>query len=280
MSDSETDRRHAIALFRYGLIADLVHLPPGAKGLYRRLEEKAAAEYTIPGSPRTRVAAETIRDWLKDYRKGGFDALMPKPRADRGRSRALPQPVADLLVTLKEDNPKLCVQLVIREARASGEVPDALPLPPSTVHRLLARHGLMRKDSAQPTESDRRRFAFQKAGELWMSDVMHGPSVLVGDRTKRKTYLIAFLDDATRVIPFAAFALSENTQAFLPVFKQALMRRGYPSRLYVDYVARHVMNKLLNGLRSRAFKSIELSRGFPGAEDYGDCKAPAAANAG
>jgi putative transposase len=34
-----------------------------------------------------------------------------------------------------------------------------------------------------------------------MSEVMHGPSVLVGERTKRKTYLIAFLDDATRVVP-------------------------------------------------------------------------------
>jgi hypothetical protein len=43
-----------------------------------------------------------------------------------------------------------------------------------------------------------------------------------------------FLDDATRVVPYCAFALSENTQAFLPVFKQALMRRGLPQRLYVD----------------------------------------------
>ena len=40
------------------------------------------------------------------------------------------------------------------------------------------------------------------AGELWISDVMHGPSVLVGERSKHKSYLIAFLDDATRVIPF------------------------------------------------------------------------------
>ena len=54
-----------------------------------------------------------------------------------------------------------------------------------------------------------------------MSDVMHGPSVFVGDRTKRKTYLIAFIDDATRVIPYAAFALAENTATFLPVLKQA-----------------------------------------------------------
>ena len=59
-----------------------------------------------------------------------------------------------------------------------------------------------------------------------MSDVMHGPSVVGAHKRKQKTYLIAFLDDATRVIPYAAFALAESTQAFLPVFKQALLRRG------------------------------------------------------
>ncbi len=84
-----------------------------------------------------------------------------------------------------------------------GEVPAELPLPPSTVHRLFVRHGLMHIPGEAGPERDRRRFAFQKAGQLWMSDVMHGPKVLVGDRTRRKTYLIAFLDDATRVIPHA-----------------------------------------------------------------------------
>jgi hypothetical protein len=102
------------------------------------------------------------------------------------------------------------------------------------VHRVLAREGLMRKRSDQPSTNDRRRFAFARAGELWMSDVMHGPAVTVDGRTRRKSYLIAFLDDATRVVPYAAFTLSENTAAFLPVFKQALSRRGLPARLYVD----------------------------------------------
>ncbi len=36
------------------------------------------------------------------------------------------------------------------------------------------------------------------------------------------------------MIPHAAFALSENSEAFLGVFKEALMRRGIPKRLYVD----------------------------------------------
>ncbi len=234
MKDTDTDHRHAVALFRYGLIADLVHLPPGTEGLYRRLEEKAAKDYRIPGTRRTRVAPETLRDWLKRYRKGGFDALMPKPRTDRGRSRTLPAPVADRLLAIKEANPKLSVKLVIQQARACAEIPDDLPLPASTVYRLLVRHGLMHKDPERPTDRDRRRFAFHKAGQLWMSDVMHGPRVRVSERAKRKTYLIAFIDDATRVIPYAAFALSENTQAFLPVLQQAILRRGYSERLYVD----------------------------------------------
>ena len=53
-----------VALFRYGVIGDLVHLPPGAKGLYQRLKEKADIDYRIPGSLRVRVAPETIRGWL------------------------------------------------------------------------------------------------------------------------------------------------------------------------------------------------------------------------
>lgn len=234
MNDPETDRAQAIALFRYGLIAELVHLPPGSKGLAKHLTERAARDYTIPGSTRTRVAAETLRHWLKAYRRGGFDALLPKPRADRGQARALPAAVVEALLAAKEDNPKLSVQLVIREARTSPDVPAELPLPSSTVHRLLARHGLMDKPKEEPGERDRRRFAFAQAGELWMSDLMHGPSVVVGDRTKRKTYLIAFIDDATRVIPHAAFALSENTATFLPVLQRAIEKRGLPQRLYVD----------------------------------------------
>jgi transposase InsO family protein len=234
MNDPDPDRRQAIALFRYGVIAELLQLPPGGTGLYRQLADKAARDYSIPGSTRTRIAAETIRDWLQAYRRGGFDALLPKPRADRGQARALPAAVVEALLTTKEDHPKLSVQLVIREARKSPDVPAELPLPPSTVHRLLARHGLMAKTPEDPGERDRRRFAFAQAGELWMSDVMHGPSVAVDGRTRRKTYLIAFIDDATRLIPHAAFALSENTATFLPVLRQAIEKRGLPQRLYVD----------------------------------------------
>ena len=232
--EKDQDLGQQIALFRYGLIADLVNWPPGQRGLYTQLREKAERSYHIPGSRRTRVAQETLRGWLAAWRRGGFDALQPRPRADLGRSRGIPGPVADLLCSIKDEEHSLSVALVIERARTTGTVPDDLPLPNSTVHRLLSRAGLMRKRPEEPVANDRLRFSFEKAGDLWMADVMHGPQVAVEGGRKQKAYLIGILDDATRLVPYCAFALSENVGAFLPVLGQAIRRRGIPTRFYVD----------------------------------------------
>ena len=44
-----TTHAETVALFRYGLIADLRDLRPGDRALHARLDEKAAREYEIPG---------------------------------------------------------------------------------------------------------------------------------------------------------------------------------------------------------------------------------------
>ena len=99
MNPSDDDLRQAIALFRYGVIADLVHLPVGTKGTGAMMRAKAELSYTIPGTDRTRVAAATIGDWVRAYRDGGFDAPNPsraptaaspgawRPRSPSGSSR-------------------------------------------------------------------------------------------------------------------------------------------------------------------------------------------------
>ncbi|MGC4000010.1 MAG: helix-turn-helix domain-containing protein [Anaeromyxobacter sp.] len=156
MNDDAKKKSDEVALFRFGVIGDLVHLPPGTKGLSARLREKAEIDYRIPGSARGRVAAETIRDWLKAYRKAGLDGLRPKVRGDHGQSRALPREVSDLLLATKEENAELSVQLVIREALAIGKVPESVVLAPSTVHRLLSRAGLMKRPKDAPSGKDHR----------------------------------------------------------------------------------------------------------------------------
>jgi transposase InsO family protein len=223
--------RRDVALFRYGVIADLLH---ETTGLYARLREKAGQDYEIPGSTRRRIAVETIRDWLRAYRKGGFDALLPKERKDNGLTRAIPREVSDLLVELKEETRGLSVPQLIAQARATGKVPPEQLLATATVHRLLAQHGLLDKKPDEGASKDRRHFAYERANELWMSDVMHGPGVVSGERRKKKTYLIGLIDDATRLVPYGAFAFSENTHSVLPILEQAIRRRGIPQRLYVD----------------------------------------------
>ena len=237
MSDTPTDLRRDVALFRYGVIADLLALPPGSPERRQAMRDKARLRWSIPGSRRTRVAVETMRDWLAAYGRNGFDGLVPKPRGDLGRARRLAPDVAELLIRIKESQRRLTVRQVIAKARASGRVPAATTLAESTVHRLLQREGLSGRDGPPGAPQDHRRFAFQRANELWTSDALHGPpcgSDPSDRRKRRKACLHSFLDDATRLVPHGAFTFSENTDAFLPVFKQALLKRGIPTRLYVD----------------------------------------------
>ena len=89
MRDNETERAQRaeeVALFRYGVISDVIRPAEGDddKTRYERLRAKAGRTYCIPGTRRTRVAVETLRDWIQLYCAGGFDALKPKPRKDIG----------------------------------------------------------------------------------------------------------------------------------------------------------------------------------------------------
>ena len=222
-----------VALFRYRVIAPLLTEPRGKAS--RQIREQAGLRWEIPGSDRTRVAPETIRSWFRLYRRDGLDALRPKDRSRRS-PRSLDPEVVEALIALKRELPLLSVRLLIHEARDRNLVPASVPLPHSTVHRMFQGEGLMGRSGGDDGGKgrDRRRFAYELAGEMWQSDVLHGPKVRDGRGRLRKVYLIAFLDDATRVIPYAAFAFSESVAAFLPVFRQALERRGIPKRLYCD----------------------------------------------
>lgn len=232
MNTPDDRHRHDVALFRYGLIAEVMKLAPGAEQA-AAIRARSERRHAIPGSTRTRIAVGTLRGWIRRYRRDGFDGLMPKARSDRARPRRMSPDVIETLLSIKRDEPGLSVREVIRRARGSGEVPDDTPLPPSTIHRLFAREGLMVQQSQSP-QTDMRRFAYRFAGELWQADAMHGPRVADGSGRRRKTHLLAIIDDATRVIPHACFGFGDTTANFLLVLREAITRRGLPARLYVD----------------------------------------------
>ena len=62
---------------------------------------------------------------------------------------------------------------------------------------------------------------------------MHGPKINVAGRM-RKSYLIAVIDDHSRLITHGQFYLSEALVSYLDAFENALATRGLPRKLYVD----------------------------------------------
>ena len=108
--NTDTDLAEQIALFRYGLIAQVVRMEPGTQGIYKRLREIAGQEYIIPGSRRRRVATDTLRTWVTRYRARGINGLYPKRRTDRGKPRKLAQETVDVILSVKENNTTLTVR--------------------------------------------------------------------------------------------------------------------------------------------------------------------------
>ncbi len=227
-------QQEEIALFRFGVISDLVGATRLEHGEFSRLiREKSRQRWNIPFSNRTRLSEGTIRRWVNLYEASGrqFSSLYPAHRSDSGKSRKVDEETILSLVRLKKEKPSLPVAKLIAHMEEKNLISPGFTLRLSTAYRILKREGVSRQQSAMKT--DRRRFEAEFPNDIWQSDVMHGPHVLEQGK-RRKSYLIAFLDDHSRLLPHAQFYLSENLASWLDAFRQALLTRGLPRKLYVD----------------------------------------------
>ena len=225
--------REDVALFRFGVISDLVcsrHDPGELSELIRR---KSSRRWQIPHSGKTRISESTIRRWLRLYEQSGrqLSSLYPTFRSDRGRSRRVDEETILSLVRLRKEMPDLPVNRLLVEMEKRNLCPPGQNISLSTAYRILKQEGLSGRKAV--IKVDRRRFEAEYPNDIWQSDVMHGPQVEVRGR-KRKTYLIGFLDDHSRLLPHAEFYLSERLTSWLDAFRQAMLFRGMPRKLYVD----------------------------------------------
>jgi transposase InsO family protein len=231
MHDETTQK---IAAFRFGVIHDLVGgvvLGPGEQE--RLIKQKCGRKWDIPGSDKTRITRSTILRWMKLYKDsdGKLEALANHERSDQGKPRVIDQETALALMRLRVELPKATVARLIAEMSRRGLISPGLALAPTTTYRFLDSHGLMKM--TQPAPEDRRKFEAELPNDLWQSDCMHGPRV-EHEGKQRKTYLIAFMDDHSRLVPHGEFFLSESLECFLKALQVALSTRGLPRKIYTD----------------------------------------------
>jgi len=220
-----------IALFRYGLIAPLVIevLPHGE--LSRRAREIVSRQYDIPYSRRTSLCLDTLLHWAVRYRHGGFEALAPQPRQDRGQSRVVTPQLADLIERLKRENPHRTGATLLRELALSSGHND-IEVSASTLYRFLKQRGLTARQLLAPAAH--KKFEAQYSNQIWQSDMLFGPYVQRPGGGKMQVFLHAILDDASRLIPHAQFYPNQGLDAALDCLRQAVAARGVPVRLYLD----------------------------------------------
>jgi len=230
--DEEMKKR--LAVFRYGVIADFVNGRQLQWGEVDRLmKEKCAQRWLIPGSVRTRISESTIKDWIQRYKNSGnnLESLHPRDRCDCGKTRAIDPETAAGLILLKKEMPEVRLPVLMKEAHHRKIILPGKIVTYSSLYRMLLAEGLLQNIPGDL--QDRRRFEAEDPNDLWQSDVMHGPYVTVEDK-QRKTYLLCFLDDMSRLICHGEFYLHERLGCFLDSFRQALLKRGIPRKLYVD----------------------------------------------
>jgi transposase InsO family protein len=228
------DQKKQVAIFRFGVISDFVTRTYFERGEREKLlKDKCARSWQIPFSDRTRLSRATILRWIRLYQKSGqrLESLMPAGRNDRGGSRAIDEDTAGALVRLKREMPRITVPALLEQMERRGLISSGAKLAPSTVYRFLHSQKLMDRGRAAPV--DRRRFEAELPNDLWQSDAMHGPMLQAGGKNK-KTYLFAFIDDMSRIIPHAEFYTTERLHSYLDALRQALLKRGLPRKLYVD----------------------------------------------
>jgi len=152
-------------------------------------------------------------------------------RGDKGSYRKIDSELAEKILEVKKAYPKAPNTVIYDKLIENGIVKDG-QISLTTLYRFLNSSSCK---NIQETEEKKeiKRFAHQYINELWYGDVMYGPYIQEG-RKKKPTYLMAYIDDASRLIAHGEFYYTQNFEALRHSFKEAVLKRGIPALLYTD----------------------------------------------
>lgn len=234
----------------YSLVREAADLRLSTKQRGRLVRALAEREHAGPFGEPVRVSRETIDRWIRDWRRGGFDALMPNPRRVSPRT---PADVLDLAVALKKEVPARTAAQVAAILRThSGWAPDE-----RTLQRHFARLELtIRPDGTPPRAFG--RFEADAPNVRWTGDALHGPTV-----NGRKAILFAFIDDHSRLLPGFRWARREDTVRSEAALRIGLAARGIPASIYVDNGSAFVDKQLQRACASPGIRLVHSRPGQP-----------------
>lgn len=232
MKSPTPTHRDEVALFRLGLVGDLLARDLEEGELKAELVRRAALRYRPPGADGTRrYDWKTLQRWYY-LAKESAQRLTPMSRV-KGTALALSSAQRELLLQMRREHPSAAAELLLQEAVRHGIVEEGR-LSLTTLRRLYRAHQLPRTSLNRPGRiRERRRWQAGRVGGIWHGDVCH---VWMRD-TKgqpKKAYIHALMDDKSRYIVALEARLAEREVDMLSILCGALLKFPTPDMLYLD----------------------------------------------
>lgn len=195
---------------------------------------------TVEHRPIAAVARdyEVARSWvytlLKRYAVEGETAFEPHSRRPSRSPTATPQPVSDLVVLLRRQ---------LAEAGLDAG-PDTIgwhllhhhqvQLSRATIHRILARAGMVEPAPSKRPRSSYIRFEATMPNQCWQSDFTHYRLTRPDGRPGTDVEIITWLDDHSRYALHVSAHRAITAIIVRDTFRQAGDKHGYPASTLTD----------------------------------------------
>ena len=233
MSNNMEQEKTKKALMKFSAIAPLitgnVNQYESKEAFFRSASEQ---EFTYDGVTYKKYSAGTIKRWYLEYVNKGFDELKTKQRSDINVSRKLSTDAIEYIHYQVENYPRKPSTIIYQELITEAIVgPKDTSL--ATVNREVKRKRQLMKKPNQDIDKVMARYERENINEVWCGDSSFGPNVTVNGE-KRKTHIIAFIDDCSRFIVGIDIYLNDNTINLINTMKQAVKRHGVPKMFNFD----------------------------------------------
>jgi putative transposase len=229
MKTAHANRKERVALQRFAAISFLQQQLREGQTLSDALRRAVLRPW--PDERGTYYSSRTLETYWYAFNAGGFAALAPKDREDRGTYRKLPAALGEWVIEQIKAHPAIALKVLYPRWLDAGHCLPSL----TTLYRFLRQRGYDARSLRRGRLESGPTKAFEApfVNDLWMVDFSPGPRLSI-DRKSLSTHLCVLLDDHSRLITYAAYYPQADTRALLDALKAAVQRRGLPEKLYTD----------------------------------------------
>ncbi len=254
----EQQKKHDIALMKYSAIAPVISgLPAQYKSFSEYFREVSERGILHPDGTLRHYAVSTISKWYELYSKDGFDSLQPRGRSDEGKPRKLDNALQEQILYLKEHYPRMGAAAIYKQLQHNGSIRRG-ELSESTVLRFIHRLSTEKK---RADNQDMRRYERPHINEVWCGDSSAGPYLKTPDGKKRRVYVIALIDDASRMVVGVDVFFNDTFVNLMSVLKSAVAKYGVPKVLNFDNGSAY-KNRQMELLAARVGSTINYCRPY------------------